>query len=192
MRKLFPFVLLILFSCHKEKNISPYNYTLAVGDSWTYQVTNYPATATDTVVFKITAGGPFSALGGPTLGTLFNTQTTMHGLVVDSGTIARGSNYYNYHGANGVQTFAGSGLFDGWVFTMPFQSNSSWSVIGGTAHVLSSGQNLTILGNSYTNVTVLTRTTITPGGSVTDTLYVAPGIGIVKWYNMQLISYHLQ
>jgi hypothetical protein len=182
MRKLIPLALIILLSCHKEKtNTGTACYPLAVGDSWTYQVTNFPATQTDTAVFQIVSVSSVNS------NTIYTTQTSIHGVVVDSGTITQSSAGYTYYGDNGIQTFAGSGLFDGWVLNCPLQPGASW----GSERVISSGQSLSISGSSYSNVFIITQNEVTPGGPVIDTLYVAPGIGILKLYNTQLISYQL-
>jgi hypothetical protein len=182
VRKLFPLILPILLSCHKEKTVTGTScYPLAVGDNWTYQVSDYPVTQIDTAVFQIVGMLQGNA------NTVYTTQTIIHGAAVDSGTITQSATGYTYYGYNGVQTFAGSGLFDGWVLNCPLQAGTSW----GTEQVISSGQTLSILGRSYTNVFIIIQNEITPAGPVIDTLYVAPATGILKLYNTQLISYQL-
>lgn len=157
------------------------------GNSWSYAVTNFPATQTDTAVYQIL--NPMSVFGATVT---YYTTTTIKGNIVDSGTIASGTPSITYAGDNGIQTFAGSGLFDGWVLTFPITAQSSWSASGGTIKVIATSPSVTVGGNSYQNVYTLLRTVITPGGYVNDTMLLAPKIGIIKWNGFPLVSYHLQ
>ena len=205
MKKLIPILLLLAFACKKyetQTNAQTINaITLKVGDSWSYQVTNYPATQTDTAVFTIIAQTSDTAAHIAGSDTIFKTQTTINGIVVDSGTITQIGmwcslcNYtpitITYHGDNGIQTFAGSGLFDTWELDFPMSSPTTFKSSTQTATVTAAGQTLSIGGHTYTNVYTLTRTLITPGGLITDTILIAPTIGIIKWNNFPLVSYHL-
>ena len=93
MKKLIPILLLLAFACKKyetQTNAQTINaITLKVGDSWSYQVTNYPATQTDTAVFTIIAQTSDTAAHIAGSDTIFKTQTTINGIVVDSGTITQ-------------------------------------------------------------------------------------------------------
>ena len=157
------------------------------GNSWSYAVTNYPATQTDTAVYQIL--NPISVFGATLT---YYTTTTVKGNIVDSGTIVSGTPSITYTGDNGIQTFAGSGLFDGWVLTFPITAQSSWAGSGGTIKVIATSANLSLGGNNYQNVYTLLRSVITPGGVVNDTLLLAPKIGIIKLNGFPLVSYHLQ
>lgn len=191
MKKLSPLLLLLLlaFACKKTNNIPSVQISqmpLKGGDSWSYAVTNYPATQTDTAVYQIAQAS--SVFGGTVT---YYTTTSIKGVVVDSGSINVTNNTITYIGDDGVQTYAGSGLFDNWVLTFPLSSSSLWAGTGANIKVTASGQNLTVGGNNYTNVYTMVRTSITPGGMVTDTLLISPGIGIVKYDGFPLVSYHL-
>jgi hypothetical protein len=190
MKKLIPVLFLLAFACKKTSNIPSLQITdlpLKGGNSWTYLVTNFPATQTDTAVFQIL--GPMSVFGNTIT---YYTTTSIRGSVVDSGTITQSPTVVTYTGDNGIQTFAGSGLFDGWGLNFPITPQSSWGPSDATTKVVSVSANLTLAGNNYANVYTLARTTITPGGPVIDTLLIAPKIGIIKWHGFPLLSYHLQ
>ena len=188
MKKLIPIIFLLTFSCKKSSPIAALKITdmpLKTGDSWSYKVTNYPATQTDTAVYVI---------GSPTgvVTSVYGTHTFINGIAVDSGTVSVTANTRSYSGDNGLQFFAGSGLFDGWNLTFPISTQSSWSVSGGTVKVVAAYPNLTIAGSSYKNVYILLRAAITPGGTENDTMYIAPGVDIIQWNGFPLIAYHLQ
>jgi hypothetical protein len=190
MKKLIPVMFLFACACKKSDTIPAMQMSdmpLKGGNSWSYAVTNYPATQTDTAVYQI--ANAMSVFGATVT---YYTTTTIKGVVVDSGTINSGSPSITYVGDNGVQTFAGSGLFDEWVLTFPITAQSSWSAAGGTIKVIAGYPNITLGGNNYKNVYTLLRSVITPGGMVNDTLYIAPQIGIVQWNRFPLVSYHLQ
>ena len=183
-------LLLFALSCKKSDSGSVINITdmpIRVGDSWTYLASNYPPTETDTVTFTIT-GSEVPFVPGSTI---YNTATTIAGVAIDSGLITKTATSITYAGHNGKLTFAGSDMFDGWIFSFPLRSGGSYSASGETIQVISTGQNVTIQGNSYINVSALTRTAITPGGPVTDTVLVAPRIGIIQWDGCPIISYKL-
>ena len=190
MKNLIPILFLLAFSC-KKSAIAPTlqisDLPLKVGNSWTYLVTNYPATQTDTAVFKLF--GPLTGVGNALT---FYSTTSIHGNVVDSGTVTQSLTVVTYIGHNGLQTFAGSGMFDGWALDFPMASQSTWSPSGATTKVIAVNASLTVQGNNYTNVYTIARTTITPGGPVTDTMLIAPKIGIIQWHGFRLLSYHLQ
>jgi hypothetical protein len=188
---LVPLLLFTVFACKKTTPGIPVmqmsDMPLKGGDSWSYAVTNYPATETDTAMFQVlNAASVFN-------GTItYYTSTTVKNALVDSGTINQGGASVTYHGNNGVQTFAGSGLFDGWVLTFPINSQSSWSASGGTIKVIAASASVTVGNNSYSNVYTLLRTVITPGGVVNDTMLIAPNVGIIKYDGFPLVSYHVQ
>lgn len=190
MKKLIPVLFLLAFACKKSDTIPAMQLSdmpLKGGDSWSYAVTNFPATQTDTAVYQIASA--MSVFGATVT---YYTTTSIKGSAVDSGTINLNSNTVTYTANNGIQTYAGSGLFDGWILNFPISSQSSWSATGGTIKVIASSPNLTVGGNNYKNVYTLLRTVITPGGIVNDTLLIAPQVGIVKWNGFPLVSYHLQ
>ena len=190
MKKLLPFLFVLVFGCKKTDTASSLQISdmpLKGGNSWKYAVTNFPATEADTAVFQI--AGPYAINGGPVT---YTTKTSIRGVVVDSGIISLATSSLTYTGNNGLQTFAGSGLFDGWVLNFPMSSQSSWTATGATIKVISSGQILSLGGNTYLNVYTLCRTSVTPGGMVNDTLSIAPQVGIVQWHGFPLVSYHLQ
>ncbi len=190
MKKLLPFLFMLAFACKKTDNSPSVNLSdipLKAGNSWSYAVTNYPATETDTAVFQI--AGPYAINGGPIT---YTTKTSIRGLTIDSGIISQTASSLTFTGNNGLQTFAGSGLFEGWTLNFPISSQSSWTATGATIKVISSGQTLSLGGNNYTNVYTLCRTSVTPGGAVNDTLSIAPNVGIVQWHGFPLVSYHLQ
>jgi len=192
MKKIIPLLLLVFFACKKTDNpvvaIQLSDMRVKVGNSWSYVVTNYPATETDTAVYKLT--GSFVPFVGNNV--MFNTQTSIKGIAVDSGLLELSDSSISYVAYNGVQTYAGSGLFDGWQLMFPLSSTSSYTVNGANFKVIASGQNLTVAGNNYTNVYTLLRSSITPNGTVYDTLLIAPHVGILKWHGFPLVSYHLQ
>ncbi len=191
IKALLPGFLMLVFACKKADNSIPAmqmnDMPLKGGDSWSYAVTNFPATQTDTAVFQI--ANAISVFGGTIT---YYTTTSIKGVVVDSGNINSGTPSVSYKGDNGVQTFAGSGLFDEWVLTFPISAQSSWSASGGTVKVIAASANIAVGGNSYKNVYTLLRTVTTPGGMVNDTMLIAPGIGIIKYDGFPLVSYHLQ
>ena len=188
MKRLIPILFLLVFACKKSDTIPAIQITdipLKTGDSWSYKVTNYPATQTDTAVYII--GSQTGAVSS-----VYATHTFINGAAVDSGIVSVSANTRSYSGDNGLQFFAGSGLFDGWNLTFPISTQSSWSVSGGTVKVVAAYPNLTIGGNGYNNVYILLRAAITPGGTENDTIYIAPGVGIIQWNGFPLVSYHLQ
>jgi hypothetical protein len=192
MKKLIPILLLLAFACKKSNNTTNLQMTdvpLRVGNSWTYLVTNYPVTETDTATFAIVSQTTINSDS-----TVFKTQTSIRGVVVDSGTISKTSSTsaYTYWGDNGHQFFAGSGLFDGWRLTFPIQPKSGWSTSGGSIQVVASNQTVTIEGIQYINVYTLVRSAITPGGQLADTMLVAPRIGIIKYDGFPLVAYQIQ
>ena len=191
MKKLITALLLLTFACKKPADTIPAmqmsEMPLKGGDSWCYAVTNYPPTQTDTAVFQI--ANAMSVFGATIT---YYTTTSIKGVVVDSGAINSGTPSISYTGDNGVQTFAGSGLFDEWTLTFPISSQSSLSSSGGTVKVIASSASQTVAGNSYNNVYTLLRTVITPGGPVNDTMLIAPNVGIIKYNGFPLVSYHLQ
>jgi len=191
IKYLIPFLFLSVFACKKTNPAIPAiqmsQMPLKGGDSWSYAVTNYPATHTDTAVYQI--ANAMSVFGATVT---YYTTTTIKGTVVDSGTINSGTPSITYTSDNGVQTYAGSGLFDNWILTFPISAGSSWSASGGTIKVIAASASLSVGGNNYNNVYTLLRTVITPGGMVNDTMLIAPNVGIIKYDGFPLVSYHLQ
>jgi len=190
MKKLIPALLLLICACQKSNTTTGIQTTdvpLRVGNSWTYVVTNFPVTQSDTATYQIISQSIINSDS-----TVFKTQTSIAGVVVDSGIITKTSTTYNYWGDNGVQFFAGSGLFDGWRLTFPMLPQTSWNASGGSVQVVASGQNVTVAGIPYINVYTLVRNAITPGGGEADTMLVAPRIGIIKYNGFPLVSYQIQ
>lgn len=191
LKYLVPILLLMVFACKKTDTTVPAmqlsDMPLKGGNSWSYAVTNYPATHTDTAVYQI--ANAMSVFGATVS---YYTTTTIKGTVVDSGTINSGTPTITYTSDNGVQAYAGSGLFDNWILTFPITAQSSWSASGGTIRVIAASASLSVGGNNYNNVYTLLRTVITPGGMVNDTMLIAPNVGIIKYDGFPLVSYHLQ
>ena len=181
------YLLMTLLACKKPSNstLLMSEMPLRAGDSWSYLVGDYPLTETDTATFFIGSVQRNVDI------TIYKTFTTVKQHVVDSGQITQTTNAITYTGFNGRQTFAGSGLFDGWYFLFPLNAGGSYSFAGQTVQVVSAGQSVTLHGNYYINVVTLARTVITPGGPVNDTVLIAPRIGIIQWGGFPIISYRL-
>ena len=190
-KSLLPLLFLLAFACKKTNTAIPAmqmsDMPLKGGDYWSYAVLGDLATQPDTATYQIANA---SSVFGATV--TYYTTTSIKGTVVDSGSINSGTPSITYVSDNGVQTYAGSGLFDNWVLTFPISAVSSWSASGGTIKVIAATGSMQVGGGNYKNVYTLLRTVITPGGMVSDTMLVAPGVGIIKYDGFPLVSYHLQ
>ena len=188
MKKIIAVLMLLAFGCKKTDTNAGLQMTdipLRVGDSWTYLVTNYPVTETDTAVFQIVS---LTAINADS--SLYKTQTSIRGVVVDSGVVCKTGATYAFAGDNGRQTYAGSGLFDGWTLTFPISATPG-TANGNSVQVVSTNQTVTVSGTPFIKVTTLVRTAITPGGVVTDTLLLAPRIGIIAGDGAPIVAYHI-
>lgn len=191
MKNLLLVILIFLFACKKHNSptvpMQLSDMPIKEGNSWSYAVTNYPPTETDTAVFQISqASSVFNGV------VTYYTTTSIKGAIVDSGIITVNSSDVNYIGANGIQTFAGSGLFDNWILPFPISADSGWAGTNLGISIIGADQSITIAGNNYKHVYTLKRTFLTPGGNSNDTLMIVPKVGIVQWHGFPLVSYHLQ
>ena len=118
MKKLIPFLLLFAFACKKPADTSAViqisDMPFKTGDNWSYAVLGDLATQPDTAVYQIISVNQVN-----TDTTVYNTQTSIRGTVVDLGTITKTSSTVTYKGNNGRRTFAGSGMFDSWMLGFP-------------------------------------------------------------------------
>jgi hypothetical protein len=190
MKKIIPVLLLVVFACRKSDTITDIQMTdvpIKVGNSWTYLVANYPVTESDTATFTIVSQTTITSDS-----TLFKTQTSIKGVLVDSGTISKNASAYTFWGDNGHQFFAGSGLFDGWRLAFPIKPGTGFSTSGGSIQIVASDQSLTVAGTPYIHVYTLVRSAITPGGGLSDTMLVAPRIGIIEYDGFPLVGYQIQ
>jgi len=188
MKKIIPVLFLLAFGCKKSDtngSLQMSDIPLRVGDSWSYVVTNYPVTETDTALFQVVSLTTINADSS-----VYKTITSIRGVVVDSGIICKTGSTYAYAGDNGRQTYAGSGLFDGWTLTFPISATPG-AGNGNSVKVVSTNQIVTISGTPFINVTTLARTSITPGGVITDTMLLAPRIGIIQWDGAPIVGYHI-
>ena len=194
--KIIFFCLILVLSCNKTKTadfLSINDYPVKVGDQWAYQVIDYDHNQTDTAVIKVTAKTVFNNDS-----TVYNTQTLMQGMTIDSGIIAISSTSFKY-----VPTNAANSLFEQIELTFPINGQSVW--IGASARdtlrVTASNQTMAITGKNYSNVFEIIRVVINPllfNG--TDTIFICPKIGIIELgvhlnptphKTLRLISYQL-
>jgi len=194
-------LLLLISSCSNHKDItgmSAQDYPIAVGNKWTYQITDELYSYTDTQTITVTKKTIYNLDS-----ILYNTQTISHGVIVDSGTIMFSSNSYSYSSTNAYYS-----MFYGLRLAFPIAQNSKWVNGGGgyysdSTKVLYSNQNETVLNNTYSNVYEIKRQQLGLNNSVIALMYVVPKIGVIyqsininfgypeKIQSIRLISYQL-
>ena len=201
MKNPVPFFILLLLiaSCHKTQQqqhfttVNMSDYPVNTGNTWTYQVWDSINNITDTAVFKITTK---TVLNADT--SIYNFQTTVNGVAVDSGTITQSLTAFTY------LSLTSNTLFESLRLAFPINANSHWQghIPGDTLNVISGSANFTVLGNTYSNVCSFHRSLIIPDYYVQATAYLAPGVGIVQetidiepwirqYKTIRLISYYV-
>ncbi len=172
------FILSIIFlaACNKPKpsnigDIKMSDYPVKVNDSWTYQVIDSLHHVTDTAIFSITAKTVVNSDSS-----IYNYQTTVNNVIVDTGTITQAITGYAYFPTTS------SYLFSTLKLRFPISGHSGWQgdSPADTLYVLNSFQSYTVLGKTYANVYLINRRVMMVDNSLQATIYIAPSIGIIR------------
>ena len=178
--------------------MSAQDYPIAVGNKWTYQLTDDLYSYTDTQTITVISKNVYNNDS-----TVYHTQTISHDIIIDSSAISFSANSYIY--SNGNANYA---LFYGLKLAFPIAQGSHWIGGGGgyysdSMEVLYAGQTETVLNNTYSNVYEIKRQQIGLDNTVLGQIHVAPKIGVVyqtmninlgypvKNQTIRLISYEL-
>ena len=175
--------LLLTFGCHKHtppttqkppSKITGFpisSYPFAVGDKWTYQVTDEYYGGVDTLVFTVTAQ---SILGNDTL---YKTQTLYRGMVHDSTTVVKNANSFSYFPAVPFNS-----LFDSLWLIFPISDTPIYGglILSDTPFTVGANISMNILGNDYTDLIQVKQKILDSPYVSLNLVTISPNIGIVR------------